>query len=115
MKYLYTWSIIIPKLDNPFFSLINTVNLYKSVVFVNLMIRFYSCLIRRRRGGRSPLLNDVGESPLFPRGGKEVTRKAALWYTAKPTNDMRQETMAVRRIASHVNLSKTIHRQVSSK
>lgn len=59
-------------------------------------------------------MNDVAESPLFPRGGKEVTRKAALWYTAKPTNDMRRETMAVRHIVSHVNLSKTIY-QVSSK
>lgn len=29
---------------------------------------------------------------LLPRGGKEVRRKAALWYTAKPTNDMRPET-----------------------
>lgn len=36
------------------------------------------------------------ESPLFPRGGKEVTRKVALWYTAKPTNDMRQETAGKR-------------------
>jgi len=85
------------------------------MILVNLMIRFYSYLIRRRRGGRSPLVNDVAKSPLFPRGGKEVTRKAALWYTAKPTNDMRQETMAVRCIASHVNLPKTIHRQISTK
>lgn len=74
-----------------------------SVILVNLVIRFYSCLIL---GGRSSLLNDVAESSLFPRGGKEVTRKAALWYTAKPTNDMRQETMAVWHIASYANLSK---------
>ena len=60
-------------------------------------------------------MNDVAKSSLFPREGKEVTRKAALWYTTKPTNDIRQEATAVQCITSHVNLPKTIHRQVSSK
>lgn len=74
--------------------------------------KFYSRLIRRRRSGRIPLPNDVAEIPLLPREGKEVTRKVALWYTAKPTNDMRQETMVVRRITSCANLPKTMYRQV---
>lgn len=77
--------------------------------------RFYSRLTRRRRSGRIPLPNDVAESPLFPREGKEVTRKVALWYTAKPTNDMRQETMVVRRITGYANLPKTVCRQVPSR